>query len=56
MLEQFTTTNGSDDRGLDSWIAFATSSFPVPLSPVINTVESVEGVTQFDVLPELLVE
>ncbi len=39
ILEQLTTTKGFWARGLASWIALATSSFPVPLSPVIRTVE-----------------
>ena len=35
---QSTTTNGRGPRGPSSWIASATSSLPVPVSPWINTV------------------
>ena len=35
---QFTGMNGFRARGLLLWIARATSSFPVPVSPVIKTV------------------
>ena len=35
---QFTDTNGASARRLLTWIALATSSLPVPLSPVIKTV------------------
>ncbi len=35
---QFTVTNGFPRRMELKWIAFATISFPVPLSPVIRTV------------------
>jgi len=37
---QWTTTIGLYRRGLNRWTARATSSFPVPLSPSIRTVES----------------
>ncbi len=40
---QWITTMGINRRGLDEWIARATTSFPVPLSPVISTVASVEA-------------
>ena len=36
-LPEWTVTNGRLRRGLRRWIAFATSSFPVPLSPVTST-------------------
>ena len=36
-----TLTNGFSRRGDNSWIARANSPLPVPLSPVISTVESV---------------
>jgi hypothetical protein len=36
---QFTDTKGFSARGLKSWIARATSSFPVPDSPVTSTVD-----------------
>src|SRR6267378_178642 len=38
---QFTRTNGFSRRGLASWIALATSSLPVPDSPVMSTRASV---------------
>ena len=38
---QFTLMKARADRGDRLWIARATSSFPVPVSPVISTVESV---------------
>ena len=38
---QFTLTNVWEDRGDRLWMARATSSFPVPVSPVIRTLESV---------------
>ena len=38
---QFTRMNAREDRGDRLWIALAISSFPVPVSPRINTVESV---------------
>ena len=38
---QFTATNGPLARALAWWIARATSSLPVPLSPVSSTVVSV---------------
>ena len=34
-------TNASDARGLPTWMARAASSLPVPLSPVMSTVELV---------------
>ena len=37
---QLIATNGRSARRLLLWIARATSSLPVPLSPVISTVES----------------
>jgi hypothetical protein len=33
MAAQFTSTNGCAARGLSAWMAWATSSLPVPLSP-----------------------
>ncbi len=41
MAAQLMATNGRSARGLLRWMAWATSSFPVPLSPWIRTVESV---------------
>ena len=41
MAAQFTLTNARDARCERLWIARATSSFPVPVSPVMSTVESV---------------
>ena len=38
---QLMETNGLSRRGLREWIARAAISFPVPLSPVMRTVESV---------------
>jgi hypothetical protein len=38
---QFTLTNARADRRDRLWIARATNSFPVPVSPVMRTVESV---------------
>src|ERR1051326_4323159 len=38
MAVQLSGTNSLADRGLKSWIARATSSLPVPVSPVISTV------------------
>ncbi len=38
---QFTFTSGRSRRGLRSWIARATSSLPVPVSPSTSTVLSV---------------
>ena len=35
---QFTLTSSRSRRGLASWIARATSSLPVPVSPVMRTV------------------
>ena len=37
----FTGTKGRSARGLVAWMVFATSSFPVPLSPRIKTVARV---------------
>ncbi len=37
---QFTLTNGRAERPDRRWMARATSSLPVPVSPVIRTVES----------------
>jgi hypothetical protein len=39
-----TATNACDLRSLRAWIARATSSLPVPLSPVISTVVGVEAI------------
>ena len=39
-----TATNGCPRRSLRAWIARATSSLPVPLSPVISTVVGVEAI------------
>ena len=41
MALQLTVTNGLLRRGLASWIARASSSLPVPLSPVSSTRASV---------------
>src|SRR5256884_5702779 len=41
MAAQLTVTKGCDDRADPLWMARATSSFPVPVSPVMRTVESV---------------
>ena len=41
MAPQSTTTNGLFARALASWMACATSSLPVPVSPVTSTVRSV---------------
>ena len=41
---QLSGTNGSLTRELLKWIVFATSSFPVPLSPVMRTVLSVSEI------------
>ena len=38
MAAQFSATNGLSWRGLASWMAWAQTSLPVPLSPVMNTV------------------
>ena len=43
MAPQLITTNGPLRYWLCRWIACATSSFPVPLSPVIRTGTSVAG-------------
>ena len=43
--EPFTATNGPSARGLPRWIASATSSLPVPLSPCRSTVAS-DGATR----------
>ena len=37
MAAQLTATKGLSRRGLRSWIMRATSSLPVPLSPVSST-------------------
>jgi hypothetical protein len=42
MAAQLTATKGRDLRGLRSWRVRATSSLPVPLSPVMRT-ETLEG-------------
>ena len=39
MLLLLTTTNGRSARALRRWIAWATSSLPVPESPWIRTVD-----------------
>src|SRR3989441_11706607 len=41
MAAQLTPTKGCDDRVDPLWMARETSSFPVPVSPVMRTVESV---------------
>ena len=41
MAAQFTLTSGREQRWDRPWIACATSSFPVPVSPRISTVVSV---------------
>ena len=41
MAAQLTGTNGRSPRLLFAWMALATSSLPVPLSPVMSTVASV---------------
>ena len=38
MAPQFTATKGMAERGESSWMARATSSLPVPDSPVTSTV------------------
>src|SRR5438105_10124122 len=38
---QFTLTKGHERRGEAAWMARAISSLPVPVSPVISTVESI---------------
>ena len=43
MAPQLTDTNGREARGDRRWIARAISSLPVPVSPVISTVESVRA-------------
>jgi hypothetical protein len=40
---QFTAMKGLSARALALWMAWANSSFPVPLSPVISTVKSVRA-------------
>ena len=45
MAPQLTATNGFSARGLWRWMAQATSSFPVPVSPVMSTV-AWEGATR----------
>ena len=44
MAAQLTGTNGRSARRLLAWTALATSSLPVPLSPVIRTVASVGAI------------
>ena len=41
MAPQLTARNGRVRRRLRSWMVRATSSLPVPLSPVMNTVTAV---------------
>ena len=41
MAPQLTATNGSLLRLLSTWVVCATSSLPVPVSPVTRTVASV---------------
>ena len=43
MAPQSTATKGPDARGDAVWMARATSSLPVPLSPWMRTVASVEA-------------
>jgi hypothetical protein len=43
MAPQSTVTKGSAARGLASWIARASSSFPVPDSPNNNTDTSLDA-------------
>ena len=43
MAAQLTLTNARAARADRLWIARATSSLPVPVSPVISTVESVRA-------------
>ena len=45
---QLIATKGRSARRLLPWIARATSSLPVPLSPVIKTVESLVPLARFD--------
>ena len=45
MAPQLTATKGASRRGERAWMARATSSLPVPLSPVMSTVELV-GATE----------
>ena len=40
MAAQFIATKGPLAEALALWIAWATNSLPVPLSPIINTFES----------------
>jgi len=40
---QSTAMNGPDARALEAWMARATSSLPVPLSPTTSTVASVSA-------------
>ena len=46
---QFTATKGPRARGLAWWMALATSSLPVPLSPLSITVESVRATFEMKV-------
>jgi len=43
MAPQFTVTNFFRARTLLEWMARATSSLPVPLSPVTRTLDSLEA-------------
>ena len=43
MALQLTLTNGRLDRGLRLWTSLASSSLPVPDSPVMSTVASVDA-------------
>ena len=43
MAAQFTATNAFDERPDRRWMARAISSLPVPVSPVIRTVESLRA-------------
>ncbi len=46
MAEQFRATKGLSLRGERLWMARATTSFPVPLSPAMTTL-AFEGETRF---------
>ena len=54
MAQHDTCTNGSFDRLPPAWIARANRSLPVPLSPVISTVESTFTAMRATTLPALL--
>jgi hypothetical protein len=43
---QLTATNGRCLRGLDWWMSVAVTSLPVPLSPVMSTVLSLDPITR----------